>query len=328
MSQHIHSRTEAILQAPAVATPARSAAGTVALAGFLLACLVWCYWSSLCATAQRWDSDPQYSHGFLVPAFALFLIWQRRSEFQDMSFQGTWWGVPVVVGSVVLRLAGASIFVEWLEGISLLPALAGICLCLGGSRLLRWVWPGICFLIFMLPIPYRLEIILSYPLQRLATKTSTYMLQTLGLPAVAEGNVILLSDVRIGVIGACNGLGMLVTFIALTTAVVLLLRTSWWEKVCVALSAIPISLVANIARITATGVLAETVGGEAADLVFHDLAGWLMMPFALGLIWLELHILSRLFVDVAPTRQISLHLDLELPAPAEPRTPVAALGNS
>ena len=41
----------------------------------------------------------------------------------------------------------------------------------------------------------------------------------------------------------------------------------------------------------------EAVSERAADLVFHDLAGWLMMPFALVLLWLELKALGRLIVE-------------------------------
>ena len=61
------------------------------------------------------------------------------------------------------------------------------------------------------------------------TTASTFALQTLGLPAVAEGNVILLNDVRLGVVEACSGLRMLVIFFALSTAVALLMRRPLWE---------------------------------------------------------------------------------------------------
>src|SRR5262249_35685267 len=152
---------------------------------------------------------------------------------------------------------------------------------------LRWSWPAIAFLVFMLPLPFRVEVALSHPLQRVATYLSTYALQTLGFAAVSEGNIIILDNVRIGVVEACNGLGMLVTFVAMTTATVLIVRRSWIETVLILLSAIPIALLANVLRITTTGILHAEVGGQIGDIVFHDLAGWLMMPIALCLLWLE-----------------------------------------
>jgi exosortase len=152
---------------------------------------------------------------------------------------------------------------------------------------------------FMIPMPYTFEVMMADPLQRLATVTTTFALQTLGLPAIADGNVILLNEVRIGIVEACSGLRMMVIFFALSTAVALVIRRPMWERILVAVSAVPIALVVNVMRITVTGVLHETVGSEIADAVFHDLAGWLMMPLALLVLGLELAILKRLLIETA-----------------------------
>ena len=86
-------------------------------------------------------------------------------------------------------------------------------------------------------------------------------------------------------------------FFALSTAVVIVIRRPWYEKVLILLSAIPIALIVNIIRITVTGVMHKTVGHEIADRVFHDLAGWLMMPLALALVWLELRLFGWVLKD-------------------------------
>jgi exosortase len=113
---------------------------------------------------------------------------------------------------------------------------------------------------------------------------------------VAEGNVILLTDARLGVVQACNGLSMLVTFFALATAVAILSGRTVAEKLLIVLSAVPIAILANVARITVTGLLFEASRGDLARAVFHDLAGWLMMPLALGLLLAELFVLGRAVV--------------------------------
>jgi exosortase/archaeosortase family protein len=125
------------------------------------------------------------------------------------------------------------------------------------------------------------------------------------MPAVAEGNVILLGEHPIDIVEACSGLRMLMVFFALAAAFVLLIRRPWPDKVCLLASAVPIALVSNIARIVLTGVLFETgVTSEAVHAFFHDAAGWLMMPFALVLLWAELTVLSHLLIDppLAPVR--------------------------
>jgi exosortase len=197
---------------------------------------------------------------------------------------------------MAMRFVADYLYMDWLDAASLLACLAGLTLLLGGKRALIWAWPAIAFLGFMIPLPFKLQVALAQPLQRVATLASTYALQTVGLSALSEGNVILINETRIGVVEACGGLSMLVIFFALSTAFCFFVDRPLWQKLVLVASAVPIALIANITRITVTGVMHETVGHKAADLVFHDLAGWLMMPFALALLWLELKALGRFFV--------------------------------
>lgn len=274
---------------------------------------VWAYWSTLQETAQCWAHDPQYSHGYLVPVFAAALLWFRRG-LRPTVFQPSWWGTLVLAGGIALRLLGTYFHFIWLSQISLIPTLGGLVLLAGGWQGWRWAWPAVAFLAFMIPLPYTLSVKLTGPLQELATVVCTFLLQTLGIPAVAERNVILLSEVEIGIVEACSGLRMLVIFFALSTAMALVLRRPQWEKAVIVFSAVPIALIVNIIRITATGLLHELVNSQVANLVFHDLAGWLMMPLALGLLWLELLVLTHLWLEpvVKSSRRESL---VRRPAP-------------
>src|SRR4029077_2786356 len=76
--------------------------------------------------------DAQYSHGYLVPAFALGLLWQRRALLQQASPAPAWWGIPILAMGIGLHLAGAYFYYTWFEALSLLPSLAGLVLMLGG----------------------------------------------------------------------------------------------------------------------------------------------------------------------------------------------------
>jgi exosortase len=278
------------------------------LAGGALACLLWAYWTTLLETAQRWSHDPQYSHGYLVPVFAGILLWLRRDRLNLNEVRPSWWGLPLLAAGISVRLFGVYFYYVWLDAVSLLPCVAGLVLLVGGRAAWRWAWPAVAFLAFMIPLPYRMSVMLADPLQRLATIASTFCLQTLGMPALAEGKTILLNDLKIGIVEACSGLRMLVIFFALSTAMALLVRRPLWERLVIAFSAIPIALVSNILRITVTGLLYETAGTEIAEKVFHDLAGWLMMPLALGLLGLEWQILKRLFIEPPGTTATALVL--------------------
>jgi len=296
-------------------TPVRSNRVAYALAVLALpvTVLLWAYWTTLAEVTQAWASDAQYSHGYLVPGFALLLLYLRRDRLQPAALRANWGGLLLLLASVGLRFYGAYFGYVWYDQISLLPCIAGICVLAGGWHALRWSWPSIAFLFFMIPLPHRMSVQMAGPLQRIATEATTFLLQTLGRPAVSEGNVILLNEVELGVVEACSGLRMLVIFFALSTAVALLMKKPLWEKLLVCGSAVPIALVTNILRITATGLLHEGFGKEVADAVFHDLAGWLMMPLGLLFLALELKLLRHLLIE--PAADVTVAAAVAAPQP-------------
>jgi exosortase len=264
-----------------------------------LVALGWAYWGTFASIGEKWATDPQYAHGFLVPVFAVYLLWRRREQLARSDSRPRWWGVGVILVGLGLRYAGYVYYQPWLDAGSFLVVLTGIAGAAGGRRALVWAAPAILFLAFTIPLPFRAQAMLGGTLQGVATWASTYVLQTLGVPAIAEGNIILLTDSRLGVVEACNGLSMLVTFFALATAVAILAPRSLVERLLVVASAIPIAIIANVARISLTGVLFEAERGDWARTVFHDLAGWLMMPIAIILLLGELFVLKRSILPVS-----------------------------
>lgn len=273
----------------------------------LLAAAAWGWWDALVVMANRWERDPQYSHGYLVPVFACALLWLRRNKLTWKAESGSWWGIGLLAVAFGLRVAGARFYMEWLDAISLLPCLAGICLVAFGWRVFAWALPVIVFLLFMIPLPFRIEQAIQYPLRQVGTIGGVYAMQTVGLPAVARGNVIMVGDVQLGVAEACSGLSMLMVFMALTWAAAIISDRPLWERAIIVLSGVPIAIAANVARISVTGVLFAMNQSDLANRVFHDFAGWLMMPFAFALLCCELWLLSRLFIHEERT-QVKLGL--------------------
>lgn len=269
--------------------------------------LLWATWPVWQTMADRWSEDPRYAHGYLVPIFAVVLLWLRRDRLEGLGLTPSYWGGPLILLGLALQLGGAFFYYEWFEAAAILPLAAGLCVsCLGVSSL-RWSWPAIGFLAFMVPLPFRLEGMMAHPLQKIGTLISTYALQTIGLPAVAEGNVILIDDVRIGVVEACSGLGMIFTFIAMSAGVAILCSRPMLDRLAILVSAIPIAIAVNVMRITCTAMAHRLSGSVAAGMIFHDFAGWLMMPAGLALLWLELVLLTHLLVESEAPRPFSLN---------------------
>jgi exosortase len=295
-----------------------------AAVALLAVALVWAYWPTLVGLAERWSGDPQYSHGYVVPLFAAAVLWSRR-RLRPARLRPSGWGLALLAGAALLRVAGTYYYLTWLENFSLLPALAGLCVLAGGRPALRWAWPAVAFLLFMLPLPFNAENLLAGPLRRLATVCTAYALQTAGLPAVPEGTVVVIDDLRVGVAEACSGLGMLFTFFALSTAVAFVVERPAWQKAVVFLSAIPIGVAMNVARVIVTAFLFRA-GGPVSPQAFHDLAGWLMMPAALALLLLELRFLAALFLEPERTGPVPVPVPAAAPARVHSHPPATAPG--
>jgi exosortase len=254
------------------------------------------YEKTMVHLAGRWSIEPEYSHGFFVPVFSLVLLWLRRDQVMGKPWKGSWWGLWLVGLGVAMRFVAAYDFYTLVGALALLPTLAGLAVLAGGNRALRWALPSIFFLVFMIPLPGFSSDLLAQPLQHVATTSSTYLLQIFGIPATAEGNIIVLTDGRIGVVEACSGLRMLVLFVAVSTGVAFLVRRNLWERLLLVASAVPIALAVNILRITSTAVVHELISPDAADAVFHQAGGLLMGPLALAILWLEMKFLDRALV--------------------------------
>jgi exosortase len=274
-----------------------AAALKLMLATVMMLVGLWSYWPTLTNLVNSWWRVADYSHGFLVLPLAAFILWVRRAGFPGLAVTSPWLALAFFAVSLVLRHGGDAFFFAFLGGWSLLPWTAALVLLVGGRPLLAWSWPAVLFLLFMVPLPYSLENELSGPLQRVATVLSTNVLQFLGQPALAEGNVILLGDVRLEVAQACSGLRLFMGIVALTYAYVATIRRPLWEKLVLVAAVAPIAVAANVARITATGVLYGLFEGEGARRWIHDSAGWVMVMFAAAAFWLLLAYLRLLIKE-------------------------------
>ncbi len=274
----------------------KSPYGALAAAIVLAAMMVAMYWSAMAMLVRGWYGDTDYTFGFLVPIFAGLLLWYRREMLEGGEFRGNRWGLLLMAVVAAMRIVSSYFYLDLLDAASLIPCLAGIALFAGGWKALQWAWPAIVFLVFMIPLPAFLADLMGTPLREMATVCSTFVIQTFGIPSVAEGNVILLSDSQVGVAEACNGLRNMMMFLAMCVGFAMISRRTEIEKVIIVVSAAVLALLANVVRIAATAVLHSLASHQAAATFYHDLAGGFMIPLAVLFLWLELLYLDRAFV--------------------------------
>jgi exosortase len=280
---------------------------------FLSCLLIYSYWPGMLNVRSSW-SNPQYQHGWVVPVINLGLLLWRRRPLGAVTTSARMAGLGLLAGSFLVRLFCAQYRIVTLDMYTFVPALAGVFLLAGGWGMFRWAWAPIALTIFMYPLPDEAQRYITGPLQTFNTTVATFLLQTLGFDAFREGNLIRLGQEHVmNVVDACAGLKMLTIFVWLCALVIVVAGLEWWENLLIAISAIPIAIMANALRITTAGML-YGVSPQLAE-GFHDStpAALLMMGLAVGFILLEMKLLS--FVIVSDTYAPATMLP-QSPAPA------------
>lgn len=248
----------------------------------LAAIVVALYWPILGGMATQWWDDPNYTHGFLVPAFSAFLIWRERARLRVVVPRGSLLGLAVLVGGIGVLFLGSIGSENFLMRTSLIVVIAGLVLFHSGARVLRIVFFPLAFLLFMVPLPGVVFYAVTFPLQRLAAEQAAWTLDLLGVPVLLDGNVIHLSQITLGVTEACSGIRSLISLLASSVAWAYLTLPLGVIALVFVLMAVPITIFANAARVVATGLIGQWFGVEYASGFFHEFAGLAVYSLALA----------------------------------------------
>jgi len=262
--------------------------------------------SEIYKIVHRWMSDPSWSHGFLIPLFSLYFINQRKSEILNLQAKPNYFGLFLLICGLVfypLNRANPSGY-AYLQRIDMILVLGAIVLFLGGWGLIKYTWLPIVFLVFAVPLPHRYYFALTMPMRLFAAQVATALLNLVGgLEATAYGVVI---DVvykgqhlkpALDVAEACSGMRLLMAFLALGVAMAYLHQRPVWQRVVLLASTIPIAVLCNIVRVTATGFIYILIHPKYAQGIYHDFLGIAMLPLAFALYGFLAWFMSNLFVE-------------------------------
>jgi exosortase len=269
--------------------------------GVVLVALLWSYWGGVVELWQMWQRSDEYSSGLLVPFLAVYILWSRHNDLAQCRIRPSLWGILFFVGAQAVRLSGLALIYSSAENLSIALSVAALVLLLFGWPLLRRVSTVLLFLCLMLPWPNRIQAAIALPLQEWATSSAVFCLETMGYSVMQEGNVIHIGSASVAVAEACNGLRMVTAFFVISGLVVLLVKRTWWEKLIVFASSLPVALLCNTTRLAITALAFTVVSGEYWEKVFHDFGGYAMMPLALATVVAELWILAKL--TMPPTQK-------------------------
>jgi exosortase len=275
-----------------------------------------------------WATDPNWSHGFLVPLFSLYFLHQKKRQILALEYVGDpslellhgrrppplqpgqtrpdYLGLFVLLLVLVFYMfnvispAGYAYF----RPVSMIAAVGAVVLFLGGWRLVRYCWLPIAFLLFAIPLPRRCYVGLTLPMRHLSAVVATTVLNLVpNVDATTTGAVIELVykgqrlEPALNVAEACSGMRLLMAFLALGVAMAYLHERPGWQRAVLLLSTVPIAIVCNMVRVTATGLLYVLVDPRFTQGVYHDILGLAMLPLAFGLYGLLAWFMASLFVE-------------------------------
>lgn len=258
-----------------------------------------------------WGSE-EYSHAYLLPFIALFLIWQKKDKLDQIEFNGSWVGLLLVLAGVALFFAGDLATLYVLVQYSFLVVLTGLILAFTGWRGFKMLWVPLLILLFMVPLPTFLFNNLSAQLQLISSEIGVAVIRLFGISVFLEGNVIDLGVFKLQVVEACSGLRYLFPLMTLGFIAAYFFKGPFWKRAVIFLSSIPITVLMNSFRIGVIGVLVENWGQSMATGFLHDFEGWAVFMACTGLLIIEMWLLAKIGKNKLPLREA---FGLEFPAP-------------
>ena len=220
---------------------------------------------------QQWWTNDFYSHGLLVFPVAAYVGW--RLWPRDVDWRGYDVGLALLGVLTVLYILLTRQHANYLAAFVWVDMGAALVWSLAGPRTLRHVWFAFFFALFAIPLPF-VEWA-SLPLGQITGLWSAKIIQAFGAQVVVNGSQILLPNANLIVGAQCSGLRSMVSLATLSALFGFIVSGPWWARALLFLSAFPIALVGNLARVVSLLVVANRWGAEAGFNFYHNYSGYI-----------------------------------------------------
>ena len=245
-------------------------------------------WFVLCRhLAGEWSVNEQYSYGWFVPFFTLFLFWLRWEDRPEVGGQKSEVRgrrailIAIGIGALVLLLPIRLFEIAnpdwrplgWLHTASVATITLLVIWFAGGRPWLRHFAFPIAFFFVAVPWVTPIEESIVQGLMRMVAAVATEAITLCGVPAQLEGNLIRVNTGLVGVNEACSGVRSLQTSLMIGLLFGELKRLSISRRFILLLGALGIAVIANFGRAFLLVWVAATQNVAAVDQ-WHDMAGY------------------------------------------------------
>jgi len=234
---------------------------------------------------RGWLAKDRLLLGLVVLAGAAYLAWDRRRQVARAPVRPSRWGYALILGALLVLLVGtraklvshvidvggmSSVF---LRGVSLVMVLCGLVIALAGWQAMRPLWLPALLLLFIYPENYFTAYWIPLRLQTLAAVVSEKIIAALGNVVVREGHVLGTVGFTANVEEACSGIRALMAVVPAALFMGGCALRKLGTKIALVMIAVPLTVLANVFRVSTTVLLGIYVGEGAADGFFHYFAG-------------------------------------------------------
>jgi EpsI family protein len=254
----------------------RLSLGPILIAAAVAGLSLWLFWDGLWFLGSIWTTSPEYSYCILIPPIAMFLIWQQKGRLELMPFEGSWWGVVLVLVGGGLLILGQLATIYTLVQYAYLVTLYGLVLAFTGRPAFRLLGVPMLILAFMIPLPAFFFYNLSAKLQLLSSALGVWFMRLFGISVFVEGNVIDLGGYQLQVAEACDGLRYLFPLMTLGFLMAHFYKGAMWQR-----KLSPAFIAAGAVLVTFVGIAimlprpAEIVPGRVSFIEFPlNLGTW------------------------------------------------------
>lgn len=280
---------------------------SVFIVTLVLACIT--FWDGIARAYLRWGIEEEYSHGFLIPLVSLYILWEKKNLILSSVTRPMWSGYFLIILSLLVYILGELSALFILIQYSFVVTLVGLSMIFLGKAS-RYTLAPILLLLFAIPLPYVIEVVLTAKLQLVSSWLGVQVIRLFDIPVYLEGNIIDLGVYKLQVVEACSGLRYLFPLMSLGFIAAYFYRASFWKKAVIFLATIPITILMNSFRIGVIGVLVDNWGIAQAEGFLHDFEGWIIFMACAGLLALLIWLMEKLttgnsFADVFGVEQYS-----------------------
>jgi exosortase B len=228
-------------------------------------------------------TETQNSHGPLVFAISLWLLWKRGRAASDVEHSPApvlaW--ICLIIASA-LYVPGRALHLAYIEVGAFIWAVAGAVLLVGGTTLLKRVMFPVVFMLFMIPLPNFLVGGVSGFLKQAVSAATVDVLGWLDYPVARSGVIMTIGPYQLLVADACAGVSNLFMLETLGVLYLNLVHArSLLRNIALPILIVPISFVANVGRVVVLALITYYLGDEAGQGFLHGFAG--IVLFLLGL---------------------------------------------